>query len=52
MEIAEAYLDMEDDGYRMAWPVRPDDEPPQRWPLWRAVVEAIVTDPGQPQRSA
>lgn len=52
VEIAEAYLDMEDDGYYMAWPVRPDDEPPERWPLWRAVVEAIVTDPGQPQRSA
>jgi len=47
VEIAEAYLDMEDDGYHMAWPVRPDDELPQRWPLWRAVVEAIVTDPGQ-----
>ncbi|GAA1399246.1 hypothetical protein GCM10009613_54610 [Pseudonocardia kongjuensis] len=52
VEIAEAYLDMEDGGYHMAWPVRPDDEPPQGWPLWRAVVEAIVTDPGQPQRSA
>lgn len=52
VEIAEAYLDMEDDGYHMAWPVRPEDEPPQRWPLWRAVVEAIVTDSDQPQRSA
>ncbi|MBO4236832.1 hypothetical protein [Pseudonocardia alni] len=52
MEIAEAYLDMEDDGYHMAWPVRPDYEPPQRWPLWRAVVEAIVADSDQPQRLA
>lgn len=52
VEIAEAYLDMEDDGYHMVWPVRPEDEPPKRWPLWRAVVEAIVIDPGQPQRSA